>query len=191
MRGDADEARRNDGLVVNATELMERVRARDADAFEALYDAYHRLVYGVALRVLADPASAEDVTQTVFLKLWSSPESFREGNFPGWLARVTRNRALDLLRSRAAHPQLEFPEAMPEDDALEDTVFAQLDREIVRRALGQLADHERTLVELGFFGGLTHQELARRTNTPLGTVKTRIRTALRKLRTALDGVAAG
>jgi RNA polymerase sigma-70 factor (ECF subfamily) len=169
---------------------MERVRARDPDAFEALYDAYHRLVYGVALRVLADPASAEDVTQTVFLKLWSSPESFREGNFPGWLARVTRNRALDLLRSRAARPQVELPEAMPEDDALEETVFAQLNGEIVRRALGQLADNERTLVELGFFGGLTHQELARRTGTPLGTVKTRIRSALRKLRVALEGVAA-
>ena len=165
---------------------MERVRARDPDAFEALYDAYHRLVYGVALRVLADPASAEDVTQTVFLKLWSSPESFREGNFPGWLARVTRNRALDLLRSRAARPQVELPEAMPEDDALEETVFAQLNGEIVRRALGQLADNERTLVELGFFGGLTHQELARRTGTPLGTVKPRIRSALGTLRKAIQ-----
>jgi RNA polymerase sigma-70 factor (ECF subfamily) len=79
---------------------------------------------------------------------------------------------------------------MPEDDALEETVFAQLNGEIVRRALGQLADNERTLVELGFFGGLTHQELARRTGTPLGTVKTRIRSALRKLRVALEGVAA-
>jgi RNA polymerase sigma-70 factor, ECF subfamily len=166
---------------------MQRVRARDSDAFEALYDAYHRLVYSVALRMLNDPASAEDVTQTVFLKLWSAPESFREGNFPGWLVRVTRNRALDLLRTRAAHPQVELPESMPEQDALEDTAFANLDAQSVRRALGQLAQAERVLIELGFFGGLTHQELARRTNTPLGTVKTRIRATLRKLRAALDG----
>jgi RNA polymerase sigma-70 factor, ECF subfamily len=167
---------------------MERVRARDSDAFEALYDAYHRLVYGVALRLLNDPASAEDVTQAVFLKLWSSPESFREGNFSGWLVRVTRNRALDLVRARAAHPQVELPESMPEQDALEDTAFAHLNGESVRRALEQLAEPERMLIQLGFFGGLTHQELARRTDTPLGTVKTRIRSALRKLRTALDGV---
>ena len=83
---------------------MERVRARDSDAFEALYDAYHRLVYGVALRVLNDPGSAEDVTQSVFLKLWSAPESFREGNFPGWLVRVTRNRALDLHARASGTP---------------------------------------------------------------------------------------
>ncbi len=169
---------------------MERVRARDSDAFEALYDAYHRLVYGVALRVLNDPGSAEDVTQAVFLKLWSSPESFREGNFSGWLVRVARNRALDLVRTRAAHPQVELPESMPEQDALEDTAFAHLNGESVRRALGQLSESERMLITLGFFGGLTHQELARRTDTPLGTVKTRIRAALRKLRAALDGVVA-
>lgn len=176
--------------MVNASELMQRVRVRDADAFEALYDCYHRLVYGVALRVLGDPAGAEDVTQTVFLKLWTSPESFRDGNFPAWLARVTRNRALDLARSRAAHPQVEFPATMPEDESLEDTAFAHLNGEVVRRALETLGENERVLIEMGFFGGLTHQELARRTQTPLGTVKTRIRGALRKLRVALDGVAA-
>ncbi|MGC2244666.1 MAG: sigma-70 family RNA polymerase sigma factor, partial [Candidatus Aquilonibacter sp.] len=135
-------------------------------------------------------ASAEDVTQAVFLKLWSSPESFREGNFSGWLVRVARNRALDLVRTRAAHPQVELPESMPENDALEDTAFAHLNGESVRRALEQLAEPERMLIQLGFFGGLTHQELARRTDTPLGTVKTRIRSALRKLRAALDGVVA-
>jgi RNA polymerase sigma-70 factor (ECF subfamily) len=177
-------------LVDDASQLMERVRARDPEAFEAIYDRFHRLVYGVALRILADPTSAEDVTQAVFLKLWSSPASFRDGNFPAWLVRVARNRALDLVRTRAAHPQVDLPDSMPEQDALEDTAFANLNGESVRRALGQLAEHERTLIELGFFGGLTHQELAARTGTPLGTVKTRIRSALRKLRSALDGVAA-
>ena len=162
----------------------------DAETFESLYDSYARLVYGVALRVLGDPASAEDVTQAVFLKIWSAPEAFRGGNFPSWLIRVTRNRALDVLRSRAAHPQVEISTDMPENDALEDTVFKNMDCAIVRQAMEALPEQERTLIQLGFFGGLTHQELAKRTGAPLGTVKTRIRSGLRKLRTMLDGVAA-
>jgi RNA polymerase sigma-70 factor, ECF subfamily len=162
----------------------------DAGTFERLYDSYSPLVYGVALRVLTDPASAEDVTQAVFLKLWSAPDSFRGGNLPGWLVRVTRNRALDVLRSRAAHPQVEISAEMPENDALEDTAFANMNCRVVRDAMAQLPESERTLIELGFFGGLTHQELARRTGVPLGTVKTRIRSGLRRLRAMLDGVAA-
>lgn len=162
----------------------------DAGAFEQIYDQFSRLVYGVALRILGDPATAEDVTQAVFMKLWSSPESFRGGNLPAWLVRVTRNRALDVLRLRAAHPQVEISADMPEDDALEDTAFKDLNCQLVRDAMAQLPENERTLIQLGFFRGLTHQELARRTGTPLGTVKTRIRSGLRKLRTMLDGVAA-
>ncbi len=169
---------------------MARVRARDPDAFETLYDEFSRLVYGVALRVLADPAAAEDVTQTVFLKLWSAPDSFRAGNFPAWLVRVARNRALDLVRARAAHPHIEISTDMPESDALEDRAFANMNCAIVRQAMETLPEQERTLIQLGFFGGLTHQELAKRTGAPLGTVKTRIRSGLRKLRAMLDGVAA-
>ncbi|MBV9278346.1 MAG: sigma-70 family RNA polymerase sigma factor, partial [Candidatus Eremiobacteraeota bacterium] len=104
----------------DAGRLMERVRERDAAAFELLYDAYHRLVYGIALRILGDVPAAEDVTQAVFLKLWSSPRLFASGNFGAWIARVTRNRALDVVRSRNVRQQGEVPETMPADDALED-----------------------------------------------------------------------
>jgi RNA polymerase sigma-70 factor, ECF subfamily len=169
---------------------MERVRGRDPGAFEQLYDSFSHLVYGVALRVLADRAAAEDVAQAVFLKLWSAPEGFRGGNFPAWLIRVTRNRALDVLRARAAHPQVDLSSDMPEEDALEDTAFANMNCQVVRDAMARLPEAERALIQLGFFGGLTHQELARRTGAPLGTVKTRIRSGLRKLRAMLDGVAA-
>jgi RNA polymerase sigma-70 factor (ECF subfamily) len=169
---------------------MERVRARDADAFEALYDEYHRLVYGLALRVLADAASAEDVTQAVFLKVWSDPELFHGGNFGAWIARVTRNRAVDVVRSRAAHPQTELPESLPEDDALEDVALARVDAARVREALAQLPGEQRELIELGFFGGITQEQIARTTGLPLGTVKTRIRTGLRKLRGTLEGAVA-
>ena len=171
----------------DAENLMGRVRARDADAFEALYDAYHRLVYGVAYRVLGDAAGAEDVTQAVFLKVWSAPELFRGGNVPAWLVRIARNRALDVVRSRSSHAETELPEALPETETIEDVAFARLDAGKVRLALAELPDDQRTPIELGFFGGITHEEIARRTGIPLGTIKTRIRSGLRKLRSALDG----
>ena len=85
--------------VDDPSRLMERVGAGDIAAFESLYDAYHRLVYGIALKVLAAEPAAEDVTQTVFMKVWTSAPDFRSGNFVGWIARVTRNRAIDVLRS--------------------------------------------------------------------------------------------
>ncbi|PZR58352.1 MAG: RNA polymerase subunit sigma-24 [Candidatus Meridianibacter frigidus] len=169
---------------------MERVRERDAAAFEGLYDAYHRLVYGIALRVLADTAAAEDVTQAVFLKLWSSPQSYVRGNFGGWISRVTRNRALDVLRGRTAHSGAELPEAVAVDGAMEEAVLANLDAVEVRAALRRLPEDQREPIELGFFSGITHQEIAARTGTPLGTIKTRIRSGLRKLRADLRGTVA-
>jgi RNA polymerase sigma-70 factor, ECF subfamily len=167
---------------------MERVRARDADAFEALYDRYHRLVYGVALRVLGDSLGAEDVTQTVFLKLWGNPGLFRDGNFGAWIARVSRNRAVDVARSRSLHGTAEISESLAAEDALEDTALANVDGERVREALAQLPPEQREPIVLGFFEGATQEQIADRTGLPLGTVKTRIRTGLRRLRGALDGV---
>ncbi len=165
---------------------MERVRARDVAAFESIYDGYHRLVYGIALKMLQDVMSAEDLTQAVFLKVWSSPESFASGNFGAWIARVTRNRALDSLRSRALRAEGEMPLDVAIDGLLDDTVFAKLDGERVRTALSALPQEQRGPIELGFFGGITHEEIARRTETPLGTVKTRIRAGLRKMRSSLE-----
>ena len=165
---------------------MERVRARDADAFELLYDRYHRLVYGVALRVLTDAGAAEDVTQSVFLKIWSTPQLFREGNFGAWIARVARNRALDLARSRATRAEADFPDSVAENDALEDLALARLDGERARQALSLLPAEQRELIELGFFGGATQEQIARQTGLPLGTVKTRMRTGLRRLRGLLE-----
>ena len=164
---------------------MGRVRARDASAFEALYDAYHRLVYGIALRILADISAAEDVTQAVFLKLWSSPDIFQSGNFGAWIARVARNRSLDVLRSKSARSEGELPESIPDDHRMEERAFANLDGAKVRTALASLPEEQRHLIELGFFEGITHEEIARRTGIPLGTVKTRIRSGLRRLRSLL------
>jgi RNA polymerase sigma-70 factor (ECF subfamily) len=165
--------------------LMERVATRDVGAFEALYDGYHRLVFGIGLRMLGDPALAEDLTQTVFMKIWTAPEAFRGGSFVAWVSRVARNRALDVLRSQAVHPESEIPADLPLEGALDDDVFSRLDAQRVRDALSTLPPEQRALIELGFFGGVTHQELARRTDTPLGTVKTRIRSGLRRMRETL------
>jgi RNA polymerase sigma-70 factor (ECF subfamily) len=174
----------------DAGQLMAGVRARDAAAFEALYDEFHRLVYGIAMRMLSDAASAEDVTQAVFLKVWTSPNLFHGGNFSAWIVRVARNRALDVLRSRASHQESELPEALPETEALEEVAFARLNASLVRDALAALPAEQREPIELGFFGGITHEEIARRTGTPLGTIKTRIRIGLRKLRSALEDAVA-
>ncbi len=165
---------------------MARVRERDAGAFEALYNAHHRLVYGIAARILGDSMAAEDVTQAVFLKLWSAPDAFRGGNFGAWLARVSRNRALDALRSRAARVEGEIPLDVPLDTILDELVFSRLDGARVREALAALPAEQREPIELGFFGGITHEEISRRTATPLGTIKTRIRAGLRKLRSSLE-----
>lgn len=165
---------------------MERVRERDVAAFESIYDGYHRLVHGIALKMLQDVMAAEDLTQAVFLKVWSQPDAFNSGNFGAWIARVTRNRALDTLRNRALRAEGEMPLDVPVDGSLDDVVFARLDGERVRAALGTLPDEQRFPIELGFFGGVTHEEIARRTETPLGTVKTRIRAGLRKLRSTLE-----
>jgi RNA polymerase sigma-70 factor (ECF subfamily) len=164
---------------------MARVRNRDAAAFEALYDANHRLVYGVAMRMLGDVAMAEDVTQAIFLKIWSAPQLFESGNFAGWLVRMTRNRVLDVLRSKSYRHE-ELPETQPAEAMLEETAFAHIDADRVRAALAQLPAEQRDLIELGFFGGVTHDEMARRMGIPLGTVKTRIRAGLRKLRSMLQ-----
>ncbi len=164
--------------------LMERVRARDTAAFESLYDSYHRLVYGVAYRMLGTASAAEDITQGVFLKVWSSPELFVSGNFPGWIVRMTRNKCLDALRAKS-NATAELPADLPGEEPMEDRAFAAIDAARVRSALALLAPEQREPIEMGFFGGLTHDEIARRTGIPLGTVKTRIRSGLRRLRESL------
>ncbi len=166
---------------------MRRVEGRDTLAFERLYDDYHRLVFGIALRMLHDSPAAEDLTQTVFFKLWLRPEAFRGGSFVAWLATITRNRGRDLLRSRAAHPEQAIAGDLPVEDAFEEVVCAAADAGTVRAALALLPAALREPIELGFFGGITYEQIALDSATPVGTVKTRIRTGLRRLRDELRG----
>ena len=168
--------------------LVHRLAGRDEEAFEVLYDTYHRLVFGIVMRLVGDVAAAEDLTQIVFLKLWATPASFKGGSFAAWIARVARNAGLDVLRQRATRGETEIPADVQLDGALEDVVLANLDAQRVRTALQQLPANERIPIEMGFFDGKTYRAVATEIGVPLGTVKTRIRTGLHRLREALaDG----
>jgi RNA polymerase sigma-70 factor (ECF subfamily) len=173
---------------MSADSLVERMWEGDVEAFEVLYERYHLLVYGVALKISHDARIAEDVSQTVFLKLWRSYERYARGNLGGWLARVARNQTIDVIR------RIEFATSataweMTTGETVLDDVCERLEaswgRQAIVRALEQLRSEERIAIELGFFNGLTHVEIARQTGVPLGTVKTRIRSGLQRLRSIL------
>lgn len=165
--------------------LIERMRAGDQSAMGDLYDRYSGVVYGVALRVLGNTTAAEDVVQEVFLQLWRNPQAFDadRGRLAPWLAVIARNRAIDLLRKRPMEDDIdELPISTGVN--LEDEAAERIAINKVREALAQLPQDQRRLLEMAFFEGLTHSEIAGKTGEPLGTVKTRIRSGLLALRKA-------
>jgi len=179
-------------------ELMDRLGSRDLAAFEALYDRYGDLVYSVCLRVVGDTYIAEDVAQDVFVRVWRRPEQFdvRRGKFVTWLLSVARNRSIDHRRSqsrRMRHEALpsieEEDDVLPSEDARDDpalqTVLAD-ECAAVRRALEVLPPEQKLAIQLAYFGGLTQQEIANKLGQPLGTVKTRIRLGMQKMRGSLQ-----
>lgn len=167
--------------------LLMQVQAGEQGAMSTLYERYSRLVYSVVLRVLRDPTTAEDVLQEVFMQLWRNPDSFAaaRGNLGSWLAVVARNRAIDTLRrKRASTPIDDLPLVAPgnlADEAERNTIMQR-----ARATIQQLPREQRKTLEMAFFDGLTHSEIAEMTGDPLGTVKTRIRTALLSLRKAFQ-----
>jgi len=152
-----------------------------------LYDRYSPLVYSVALRVLTDTGAAEDVLQEVFMQLWRHPASFdaRRGNLGPWLAVIARHRAIDVLRKR--RPQTDLEDVVVAIDAdLEGKAERARAAEKVRASLHTMPDHQRKALEMAFFEGMSHSEIAAKTGEPLGTIKTRIRSALILLRRAVN-----
>ena len=165
------------------TELMAGLKAGDEGSLAQLYDRYSGIVYSVALRVLADTAAAEDILQEIFLQLWRNPEVFdgRRGSLGAWLAVISRNRAIDVVRKR--RPEVELDEiVVPLECSLEDDTERKRLVERVRSALGMMPALQRAALEMAFFQGLTHTEIAEKTGEPLGTIKTRIRSGLLALR---------
>lgn len=162
--------------------LLVRASHGDKSAFATLYDRNAALVYGICNRILRDPAQAEDVTQTVFTTIWARPKSFSGGNFSAWLSRVARNAALDVIRSAAVRTrEPDMPEDLVAAGDLEDEVFSRLQSRAVAQALRELPPEQREAIDQAYFQGLSYREVAERIGVPLGTVKSRIRTGLRRL----------
>ncbi len=166
--------------------LVNGVLAGDQSAMAEMFDRYATVVYSVALRVLKDAGHAEDVTQEIFLQIWRKPASFVQGrgSLTAWLVVVARNRSIDLLRRRKPSDSVEDVVLVSSVD-----VASEAERIIaggrIREVLKNLPPEQQTSIELAFFEGLTHAEIAQRTGDPLGTVKTRIRSALASIRKAL------
>jgi RNA polymerase sigma-70 factor (ECF subfamily) len=176
-------------------QLMARLAMRDIKAFEALYDRYGTLVYSTALRVVGDVQLAEDIAQEVFLRIWRRPDQYvpQRGRFVTWLLSVARNGAVDQIRMRGRRRRHETAgeesaRQLPADEGRDPALMAQLadERQKVRQALTSLPAEQRRVIEMAYYGGYTQQEIAELLNQPLGTVKTRIRLAMQKLRAALE-----
>jgi RNA polymerase sigma-70 factor (ECF subfamily) len=172
---------------VDETTMLTRIGQRDENAMEAVFRRYSGPVYSVALRVLRDTGQAEDILQEVFLQLWRKPAAFvqNRGSLGAWLVVIARNRAIDVLRRRKP------------SDSVDDVVLTspinvadEAERNIVmqrvRGVIANLPEEQRRTLDLAYFEGLSHTEIASRTGDPLGTVKTRIRQALITLRKALE-----
>ena len=165
--------------------LVERIRSGDETAMADMYDRYSGIVYGVALRVLGNTTAAEDVLQEVFLQLWRNPNAFdaNRGRLPAWLAVIARNRAIDHLRKRPPEDDIEdLPISTGVN--MEGETAQRLAVEKIRSVLAQLPQEQRRVLEMAFFEGMTHTEIAAKCGEPLGTVKTRIRAGLLVLRKA-------
>ena len=165
--------------------LLSLVQSGDEHAMASLFDRYSKVVYSVALRVLRDPASAEDVLQEIFMQIWRNPDSFSaaRGSLGGWLAVVSRNRSIDALRRKRPTDSVDdVVLASPYNLADEAERNSMMER--ARGVIATLPAEQRKTLEMAFYDGLTHSEIAEMTGDPLGTVKTRIRSALLTLRKA-------
>ena len=168
-------------------ELLQRIAAGDRDAFDVLYRRFVRPVFTLALRRLGDRGRAEDATQETFASIWRSASSYRPDRGPGspWLYAVARNAIVDRARARS-----EAPTEVPDEASSEPGPADEAERSWlawrVHRAMQELPEHERPLLELAYWSGLSQSEIADFLNIPLGTVKTRTRSALSRLADALE-----
>jgi RNA polymerase sigma-70 factor (ECF subfamily) len=185
LRKDAAEADR---------QILTAVAGGSADALERLYERHAATAFGLARRILARQDLAEEVVQDVFAQVWRQASRYdaARASVAGWIVLLTRTRAIDRLRALRARPDQELavgpstsaPLVTP-DRSPEQVAISSEDAQAVRAALDGLPDEQRSLVNLAYYEGLTHSEIAARTGVPLGTIKTRLRTALMTLRGAL------
>jgi len=176
-------------------DLVRAIAGGSSDALGRLYDRHSAVVYGLARRIVTRLEDAEEVVQDVFSQVWRDAARYERerGTVAGWLVMLTRTRGIDRVRARRARPDVEAgvaPDAAPpvvsaDRDPEQSTIASDEARQVVR-ALTTLPPEQRSLVDLAYYQGLTHSEIARTTGVPLGTVKTRLRSAMMTMREALS-----
>jgi len=170
--------------------LLERVVRKEESALAALYDRYSGLVFAEAMRILRDNGAAEEILQDIFYQVWRTAEKFdpARGSLPGWLMVVTRNRAISRLRRSSSRSDEELDQnAVSVSINLENAASQKQMIDRLKSVMSAMPDSQRQAIELAFFEGLTHSEIAAKTGEPLGTIKTRIRSALEVLRRSVTG----
>lgn len=174
--------------------LIARIAQGDREAFSRFYDALAGVAFGLIRRMLRDPAAAEEVLQDVFLQIWREAAQYdpRRGSPEAWVVMRAKTRAIDKLRSIRRRDKtfvapVDEATARPNDPAVPNPAVAAEERGLVQSALAQLPPAQRRVIELAFFEGLTQTEIAVRLGEPLGTVKTRARLGLERLRGILKG----
>lgn len=170
--------------------LMRALAGRDLNALAVLYDRYGRVAYALAYRILGEPEAAEDVVHDAFISAWRGAMTYKSdrGNVRGWLLSIAHHRAVDVLRRKTTFrpAPLEAAEHRPAEDDTAAEGIRNVEHASVRAALEALPPAQRRTIELAYFGGYTHVELAELMGVPLGTVKGRMRIGLQKLRRALE-----
>src|SRR5919108_5701594 len=179
------------GAADSEREMVAQLQRGEAAAIASIYDRYGRLAYSLAQRILNDAAASEDVVQDAFLALWRNAVAFdaSRGSLRGWLLSIVHNRAIDRIRGTGQPGRLAPLEAAGRAGEVPDaweSVSVELERKQIREALSSLPVEQRRTVELAYYGGLTHVEIARQMAVPLGTVKSRMRLGLEKLRSFLQ-----
>lgn len=185
-----------DSVQFEDNELLARVGRGDEDGLSLLYDRYARVVYSLVLRIVQNRQVAEELTQEVFVRIWQQAGTFQKerGRFASWVFGIAHNLAIDEIRRRKARPQQVYDDPVAARSMLdtadgtpapEDLALSGIRREYVIEALAQLPDNQREVLELSYFGGLTQSQIAARQGEALGTIKTRTRLGLQRLRNNL------
>ncbi len=168
---------------------MDRIKSGDRNALGAIYDRHSRRVFSMAMSSLGDYQESEEITQDIFLKLWNRGGSYNaeKSKLTTWLTAITRNRIIDQIRKKRRQRTeqentLDIASIPSNEISPEDETVSKIEGESIRSILNVLPEEQRAVVEFSYFKGLTHREIAEQMNIPAGTVKTRIRLALQKMR---------